>query len=105
MKKTSQGVIKRRLANIYNFKKKKKQNQFERIKYKGTKISEVIIKYKSINVANVAAKQLYESIILCRLIYPGYIAFYTCCNCISQDKNLTALTELSAITAAFVSMT
>ena len=25
-------------------------------------------------------------IILCKLIYPGYITFYTCCNCIPQDK-------------------
>ena len=24
--------------------------------------------------------------ILCKLIYPGYITFYTCCNCIPQDK-------------------
>ena len=25
-------------------------------------------------------------IILCKLIYPGYITFYICCNCIPQDK-------------------
>ena len=38
-----------------------------------------------------------------RSVYQDKITFYTCYNCVTQDKNLTALTELSAITAAFVS--
>ena len=55
IKKTSQGVIKGRLAI----------KQFEGMKYKGTKITEVI-KYKGINVANVPAKQLYERLCVLR---------------------------------------
>ena len=31
------------------------------------------------------------SFILCKLIYPGYITFCTCCNCIPQDKVLQHL--------------
>ena len=50
------------------------------------------------NSPNIIARQnLLNYSILCRLVYPGYVAFCTCYNCVTQDKNLTALTEFSAI--------
>ena len=36
-------------------------------------------------------------IILCRLIYPGYISLFTFCNCITQDKVWQHLQELFAV--------
>ena len=61
---------------------------------------------RSVGCRYICSKTLQcDKYMLCKLIYPGYVAFYTCYNCIPQEKALTALTELSAITGAFVSMT
>ena len=41
-----------------------------------------------------------QCLILCKLIYPGYITFFTCCNCIPPTPSGDCVTLMKAAVTA-----